>query len=87
MIFTGPVTYIHTYACRVANYLVKYLLLVSIIVTVATAGVPTMCSLVIEVIETLNISSSSNTLSSLMIMSNEALVDPTGNVTLYGPEL
>ena len=64
-----------------------YLLVVSIIVTVATAGVPTMWSLVIEVMEMLNISSSSNTLSSIIVILNEAIVDPIGNVTLYGPEL
>jgi len=60
---------------------------VSIIVTVATAGVPKMCPLVIESIETLNSSSSSNTLSSFIVTFNEATVDPVGNDTLYGPEL
>ena len=33
-----------------------------------------------------NISSNSNTLSSIIVISNEALVDPIENVTLYGPE-
>ena len=35
----------------------------------------------------LNISSSSNILSSNIIILNEAVVDPIGNVTVYGPEL
>ena len=64
-----------------------YLLVVSIIVTVATAVVPIMWLLVIEVMETINISSNSNTPSSVIVILNEALVDPIGNVTLYGPEL
>ena len=65
----------------------KNLLVVSIIVTVATEGVPTMCPLVIELMETLKFSSSSNILSSFNIISNVALVDPIGKEMLYGPEL
>ena len=63
------------------------LLVVSIMVTVATAGVPTMWPLVIEAMEMLNLSLNSNTLSSVIVILNEALVDPIGNVTSYGPEL
>ena len=46
-----------------------------------------MWPLVIEIMEMLNVSSSSNTPSSIIVISNEALVDPIGNVTSYGPEV
>ena len=35
----------------------------------------------------LNISSSSNIPSSIIVILNEAVVDPIGNVTVYGPKL
>ena len=63
------------------------LLVVSMIVTVATPGVPTVWPVTIASIETLKLSSPSSTLSSFIIISNEALVDPTWKVTVYGPEL
>ena len=56
-------------------------------VTVAAPRVPTMCPLVNEITETLKFSSVSITPSSIIIISNEALVDPIGNIALYGPEL
>jgi len=59
---------------------------VSIIITVAIAGVPKMCPLLIESIETLNSSSSSNILSSFIVTFNEATVDPVGSIRVFGPE-
>ena len=60
--------------------MIKYVPVISTIVTVATPGIPTMWLLVIEAMEILNVSSSSNISSSFIIISKEALVDPTGNM-------
>ena len=40
-----------------------------------------------EMMEILNTSGFSNTSSLFITISNEAVVDPAGKVTLYGPEL
>ena len=66
------------YKCKEVYLLARVL---STKVTVATPGLPTTWPLVIEVIEMLNISSSSIILSELIIMSNETLVNPIGKVT------
>ena len=67
------------YKCKEVYLLARVL---SAIVTVATPGLPTMWPLVIEVMEMLNISSSSIILSLFIIMSNETLVNPIGKVTV-----
>ena len=67
---------------------IKFLLLLSTIVTTARPGVIRFTRLGNErcVMVRRNSSSSSNILSSLNGTSNETLVSPAVNVTVYGPE-
>ena len=60
----------------------------STMMTVASLGAPTVTPLGSdELIASIKFSSISNIISSVIGTSNEAIVIPAGNVTVYGPEV